>query len=70
MLKPILDYIKYLGKQIQGKSISYYSEEDVCDVFVGIEGQSIDENKVIGVDELVTKPKLKLILKIKQPQES
>lgn len=25
LLKPILDFIIYLGKQIQGQSISYYS---------------------------------------------
>lgn len=39
-------------------------------MFVGIEGLSIDDSKVIDIDELVKKPKLKLILKIKHPQEN
>ena len=71
LLKPILDYIKYLGKQIQGQSISYYSQEDECDVYVGIEGQSIDENYTIATDEVekVKEQKLKLKLKIKPPQD-
>lgn len=52
LLKPILEYIKYLGKDISKQSISYFSEEDQCDVFVGIEGESIGDNTVISVDEM------------------
>lgn len=37
LISPIIDYIKQLGKQIQNKSISYYSEKDKFDVFVGID---------------------------------
>lgn len=52
MLKPILDYIKYLGKEISKRSVSYFSEEDECDVFVGIEGESIGDNTVISIEEM------------------
>lgn len=52
LLKPILDYIKYLGKEISKQSISYFSEEDQCDVFVGIEGESIGDNTVISIEEM------------------
>lgn len=69
LLKPILDYIKYLGKQISNQSISYFSEEDECDVFVGIEGASIDDNKTISVDEMGNSSPLKLILNVKPPQD-
>ena len=32
-----MDYIKDLGKPIQNKLISYYSEKDKFDVFVGMD---------------------------------
>lgn len=70
LLKPILDYIKYLGKQISNQSISYFSEEDEVDVFIGIEGASIDEYKTIPVEEMGHGPALKLILNIKPPQDA
>ena len=43
LLLPILNHIKYLGKPISGQSISYYSEEDEMDVYVGIEGTNITD---------------------------
>jgi hypothetical protein len=43
LLLPILNHIKYLGKPIRGQSISYYSEEDEMDVYVGIEGTNITD---------------------------
>jgi hypothetical protein len=52
LLKPILDYIKYLGKPISKQSIYYYSEEDEIDVYVGIEGESISENYVISLEDM------------------
>lgn len=69
LLKPILDYIKYLGKQISKQSISYFSEEDQCDVFVGIEGESIGENTAISTEEMGNGAQLKLILKVKPSQK-
>lgn len=37
LLAPIVKFIKNLGKNIKGQSISYYSEKDQMDVFVGID---------------------------------
>ena len=69
LLVPILNHIKYLGKPIAGQSISYFSEEDEMDCFVGIEGQNIPSNKCMGVEEVTTSNKqLKLTLNIK-PQD-
>ena len=70
LIKPILEYIKNQGKPIHNQSISYFSEEDELDVFVGIEGYSIDDTKSVALDELGTSNKVKLILKVKQPQDA
>ena len=32
---PIIDYLKKMGKSIKGHSITYFSEKDNMDVFVG-----------------------------------
>ena len=65
LLVPILEHIKYLGKPIQNQGISYFSEEDQMDVFVGIEGVNINQDEAISLDELgdVNKPKLTLNIK-------
>jgi|DEB0MinimDraft_12_1074336.scaffolds.fasta_scaffold89373_2 hypothetical protein len=47
LLVPILNHIKYLGKPIAKQSISYFSEEDEMDVYVGIEGVNIKPNSAI-----------------------
>ena len=52
LLKPILDFIINMGKNISRKSISYYSEEDEDDVFAGIEGVSIDDTTVVSLAEM------------------
>ena len=62
----ILNHIKYLGKPISGQSISYYSEEDEMDVFVGIEGTNITDQK-IDIEEITCNGKLKLTLNVKTP---
>lgn len=61
---PILKHIKYLGKAIAFQSVSYYSEEDEMDVFVGIEGQTIKPSFSIPLEELNCNGKYKLTLKI------
>ena len=66
-LLPILNHIKYLGKAISGQLISYYSEEDKMDVYVGIEGTNIKDQK-IPMEEITSNGKLKLMLNVKQPQ--
>jgi len=63
---PILNHIKYLGKPISGQSISYFSEEDEMDVFVGIEGTNITDQK-IAIEEITCNGKLKLTLNVKTP---
>jgi len=69
LLVPILNHIKYLGKPIAGQSISYFSEDDQMDVYVGIEGQNIQSSKCLGVEEVTSANKqLKLTLNIK-PQD-
>lgn len=64
---PILNHIKYLGKPISKQSVSYFSEEDQMDVYVGIEGVSINNSKSISIDELKVDNKIKLTLNIKPP---
>lgn len=54
LLVPILNHIKYLGKPIANQSVSYFSEEDEMDVYVGIEGTSISSSFGIPVEELKT----------------
>ena len=48
--------------------MSYFSEEDEMDVYVGIEGQSINAGYVIPIEELKTGSNYKLTLNIKAPQ--
>jgi hypothetical protein len=69
LLVPILNHIKYLGKPIAKQSVSYFSEEDQMDVYVGIEGVSISSAKSISIDELKVDNKIKLTLNIKAPQD-
>lgn len=52
LLKPVLDYIKNIGKDISCLSISHYSPEDDCDIYLGIEGKTIDDSKTIDLDEI------------------
>jgi hypothetical protein len=54
LLVPILNHIKYLRKPIQNQSVSYYSEEDQLNVYVGIEGVNINLSYAIPVQELKT----------------
>lgn len=70
LLVPILDHIKKLGKPIVSHSISYYSEEDEMDVFVGIEGKSIPLDYSIPISELKIGSQFKLTLRIKKPQDN
>jgi hypothetical protein len=67
LLVPILNHIKYLGKPIAKQSISYFSEEDEMDVYVGIEGLNIRANYAISLDELQSNGKQpKLVLNVKE----
>jgi len=70
LLVPILDHIKNLGKPIEHQSISYFSEEDELDVFVGIEGHGIKPSYGILPEELLVNGKYRLSLSIKKPQGS
>jgi len=71
LLVPILNHIKYLGKPIARQSISYFSEEDEMDVYVGIEGVNIRPNYAISLDELASNGKQpKLILNVKENPDS
>jgi len=67
LLNPILNYIKYIGKPISGQSISYFSEEDEMDVYVGIEGANISDEKSIAMEDITCNGKLKLTLNVKVP---
>ena len=69
LLTPILKHIKYLGKPIAFQSVSYYSEEDEMDVFVGIEGQTIKPSFSIPLEELSSGGKYKLTIKITKHTE-
>jgi hypothetical protein len=69
LLVPILNHIKYLGKPITQQSISYFSEEDEMDVYVGIEGVNIPGHKSIPLEELKAGSNYKLTLNIKVPKE-
>lgn len=69
MLVPILNHIKYLGKPIANQSISYYSEEDEMDVYVGIEGVNINSQMSIPIEELKSGSTYKLTLHIKKPKD-
>jgi hypothetical protein len=60
-----LEHIKYLGKPIQNHGISYFSEEDQMDVYVGIEGVNIAADAHIAMEELGNDKKPKLSLTIK-----
>ena len=72
LLLPILEHIKYLGKPIQNQGISYFSEEDQMDVYVGIEGVNIGHDATISLEELgdVNKPKLTLNIKPQQDMQA
>ena len=65
MLVPILEHIKYLGKSITRQSVSYYSEEDEMDVYVGIEGVNIKPDSSIALEEILVNGKYRLTLNIK-----
>lgn len=65
-LLPILNHIKYLGKPISGQEISYWSEEDGMNVYVGIEGTNITDQK-IAMEEITCNGKYKLTLNVKAP---
>lgn len=69
LLVPILEHIKYLRKPIQHQSVSYYSEEDQLNVYVGIEGENISPGYAIPVQELRSGHQFKLTLFIKQTDE-
>ena len=67
-VKPIIDYIQKLGKDIAVKQISYYSKEDELDALIGIEGLSIDESKKIEINEVKDGQKFSILLKIKDSE--
>ena len=67
MLVPILDHVKYLGKHVSKQSVSYFSEEDEMDVYVGIEGVNIRTDATISLDEMLVNGKYRLTLNIKTP---
>lgn len=69
LLVPILEHIKYLRKPIKHQSVSYYSEEDQLNVYVGIEGVNINPAYAIPVQELKTGQQFKLTLFIKQTDD-
>lgn len=57
-LTPILNHIQTLGKNIFSKSISYYSDKDQMEVFVG--KHPIDPHYAIPMDDFTEKLKLKI----------
>ena len=67
LLNPILNHIKFIGKPISGQSISYFSEEDEMDVYVGIEGANISDDNSIAMEDITSNGKLKLTLNVKVP---
>lgn len=57
-LAPILNHIQNMGKKIVNMSISYYSDKDQMEVFVG--KHPIDPNYSIPMDDFTDKLKLKI----------
>ena len=64
-LAPLMEAIKKLGKPIDHMSISYFSETDKMDVFVGID--PIGDDKKVNIHELGGHIPIKIMLKIKEP---
>lgn len=52
MAKPILDHICKLGKNLNEMQVDYYCPGDSLYEFLGIYGQSINEDTTIDLDDL------------------
>lgn len=52
LAKPILDFICYKGKNLNGMQIQYFCPEDELNELLGVYGQSIDDTTTIEIDDL------------------